>query len=173
MHLDALADTADALGGSSRERALEIMRDHAVGAFGAVALVVVCLVDAAAIGALAEGGDAARLATVAAQTRSLADTLSNPGQRLRWQVVTRVFDAYAARIAGETDEAIRLVGEAADLYEDAIAILGEAGWDHYEIANWARTPDRYSRHNAIYWQHGDYLGIGAGAATGVRSAPNW
>jgi oxygen-independent coproporphyrinogen III oxidase len=53
--------------------------------------------------------------------------------------------------------------EAADLYEDAIATLGEAGWDHYEIANWARTPDRYSRHNAIYWQHGDYLGIGAGA----------
>jgi oxygen-independent coproporphyrinogen-3 oxidase len=53
--------------------------------------------------------------------------------------------------------------EAADLYEDAITILGEAGWNHYEIANWARTPDRYSRHNAIYWQHGDYLGIGAGA----------
>jgi oxygen-independent coproporphyrinogen III oxidase len=52
---------------------------------------------------------------------------------------------------------------AADLYEDAIAILDAAGWTHYEIANWARTPDRYSRHNAIYWRHGDYLGIGAGA----------
>ena len=52
MHLDALADTADALGGTTRERALEIMRDHAVGAFGTVALVVVCLVDAAALGAL-------------------------------------------------------------------------------------------------------------------------
>lgn len=53
--------------------------------------------------------------------------------------------------------------EAADLYDDAIEILGAAGWDHYEVANWARTPDRYSRHNAIYWQQGDYLGIGAGA----------
>jgi oxygen-independent coproporphyrinogen III oxidase len=52
---------------------------------------------------------------------------------------------------------------AADLYEEAIAILDDAGWTHYEIANWARTPDRYSRHNAIYWRHGDYLGIGAGA----------
>lgn len=51
----------------------------------------------------------------------------------------------------------------ADLYEDAIRILGEAGWDHYEIANWCLEPDRYSRHNSIYWQHGDYLGIGAGA----------
>lgn len=51
----------------------------------------------------------------------------------------------------------------ADLYEDAISILAEAGWDHYEIANWCRQPEGYSRHNAIYWQHGDYLGIGAGA----------
>lgn len=51
----------------------------------------------------------------------------------------------------------------ADLYEDAISILAEAGWDHYEIANWCREPSGYSRHNAIYWQHGDYLGIGAGA----------
>ncbi len=31
---------------------------------------------------------------------------------------------------------------AADLYEDAIAILDAAGWTHYEIANWARTPER-------------------------------
>lgn len=53
--------------------------------------------------------------------------------------------------------------ESADLYEDAISILAAAGWDHYEIANWCREPDGYSRHNAIYWQHGDYLGIGAGA----------
>jgi adenosylcobinamide-GDP ribazoletransferase len=59
MHLDALADTADALGGTTRERALEIMRDHRIGAFGAIALVVVLLVDAAAIGALAARNDAA------------------------------------------------------------------------------------------------------------------
>lgn len=52
---------------------------------------------------------------------------------------------------------------AADLYEDAIRMLGDAGWDHYEVANWCREPNGYSRHNAIYWQHGDYLGIGAGA----------
>ena len=53
MHLDALADTADALGGTTRERSLEIMRDHAIGAFGATALVTVCLVDAGLVGALA------------------------------------------------------------------------------------------------------------------------
>jgi adenosylcobinamide-GDP ribazoletransferase len=68
MHLDALADTADALGGASREQALEIMRDHAVGAFGAVALVVVCLVDASAIASLAAGDDALLAGLVAGAT---------------------------------------------------------------------------------------------------------
>ena len=65
MHLDALADTADALGGATRERALEIMRDHSVGAFGAVALVVVCLVDASALAALGTADDAFTAGVVA------------------------------------------------------------------------------------------------------------
>jgi adenosylcobinamide-GDP ribazoletransferase len=39
VHLDGLADTADALGaGSDRIRALEILRDSRIGAFGAIAL---------------------------------------------------------------------------------------------------------------------------------------
>ena len=59
LHLDALADAADGLGARTRERALEIMRDHAIGAFGATALVLVCVLDAAVLGALAETGDAA------------------------------------------------------------------------------------------------------------------
>jgi adenosylcobinamide-GDP ribazoletransferase len=58
MHLDALADTLDALGGATRDRALEIMRDHSIGAFGAVGLCVVCLVNASAIGALAAQDEA-------------------------------------------------------------------------------------------------------------------
>ena len=39
VHLDGLADTADALGaGRDRERALDILRDSRIGAFGAIAL---------------------------------------------------------------------------------------------------------------------------------------
>jgi adenosylcobinamide-GDP ribazoletransferase len=53
MHLDALADTADALGGTTRERRLEIMRDHAIGSFGVTALVVVLVLE---ISLLAELG---------------------------------------------------------------------------------------------------------------------
>lgn len=51
----------------------------------------------------------------------------------------------------------------ADLYEDAIALLTERGWLHYEIANFSRTPELQSQHNRIYWRNGEYLGLGAGA----------
>src|SRR5690242_17118460 len=56
LHLDGLADTADALAARTREAALAIMRDHAVGAYGAVALVLDLLVKAAALAALANSG---------------------------------------------------------------------------------------------------------------------
>jgi adenosylcobinamide-GDP ribazoletransferase len=65
LHLDALADTADSLGATSREQALEIMRDHAIGTYGAVALIIVCLVDAALLGALAQTDDAAAVGLAA------------------------------------------------------------------------------------------------------------
>lgn len=51
----------------------------------------------------------------------------------------------------------------ADMYERAVEVLGTAGWEHYEIANWAREPGLRSRHNQLYWQNGPYHGIGAGA----------
>ena len=44
FHEDGLADVADGLGGSqNRERALDIMKDSRVGAFGAIALVLILL----------------------------------------------------------------------------------------------------------------------------------
>jgi oxygen-independent coproporphyrinogen-3 oxidase len=51
---------------------------------------------------------------------------------------------------------------AADMYEAAAASLGDAGFEHYEISNWARSGGR-SRHNMTYWTDGEYLAIGAGA----------
>lgn len=51
----------------------------------------------------------------------------------------------------------------ADLYEDAIAVLDQAGWIHYEVANWTRDPEMESVHNRLYWRNGEYAAIGAGA----------
>ena len=53
FHEDGLADVADGLGGSySRERALEIMKDSRVGAFGALALVLALLCKVALLAIL-------------------------------------------------------------------------------------------------------------------------
>lgn len=53
IHLDGLADMADGFGGgSSREDVLRIMRDHAIGAYGATALALAILLKVTAIAAL-------------------------------------------------------------------------------------------------------------------------
>jgi len=53
FHEDGLADTADALGGSTRSRRLEIMKDSRVGVFGVLALVLSTLVRVFAVSSLA------------------------------------------------------------------------------------------------------------------------
>ena len=58
---------------------------------------------------------------------------------------------------------------AADFHELAMSMLADAGWTHYEIANWSSSPETASRHNAIYWRNGDYAGIGAGAHGHMRN----
>jgi cobalamin 5'-phosphate synthase/cobalamin synthase len=55
LHLDGLADSADGFGGGrTREDILRIMRDHAIGSYGAVALILVIATKAAALAALIE-----------------------------------------------------------------------------------------------------------------------
>jgi oxygen-independent coproporphyrinogen III oxidase len=50
----------------------------------------------------------------------------------------------------------------ATFYEQACAELAAAGYEHYEISNWA-LPGFRSRHNLKYWRREPYLGFGAGA----------
>jgi adenosylcobinamide-GDP ribazoletransferase len=57
FHEDGLADVADGLGGSAdRNRALEIMKDSRIGAFGAIALVLALGLKAALLASLAGQG---------------------------------------------------------------------------------------------------------------------
>ena len=54
LHLDGLSDSVDGYyGGATRERRMEIMKDHHVGAFGVVAIVLVLLMKTAALSQLA------------------------------------------------------------------------------------------------------------------------
>jgi adenosylcobinamide-GDP ribazoletransferase len=77
LHLDALADTADALGGWSREDRLRIMRDHTIGSFGATALGLALVVEVAAIGALIEhDAGLALFAAVGAASRAVSPLLA-------------------------------------------------------------------------------------------------
>ena len=52
--------------------------------------------------------------------------------------------------------------EMAEFYENAQGILKAAGYQQYEISNWAK-PGFASLHNLKYWRREPYLGFGAGA----------
>jgi adenosylcobinamide-GDP ribazoletransferase len=75
LHLDALADSADALGAATRERALEIMRDHAIGAYGGVALVLDLGAKTVALAVLAQRHEVLRFAVAAAAAARVAPVL--------------------------------------------------------------------------------------------------
>jgi len=59
----------------------------------------------------------------------------------------------------------------AQRYETVDRILGGAGYAWEEISNWAR-PGHECRHNHLYWDQGDYLGIGS-AAHSHRGGRRW
>jgi oxygen-independent coproporphyrinogen III oxidase len=51
-----------------------------------------------------------------------------------------------------------------ELFEITIATLTGAGYEHYEISNYAK-PGKQSHHNLNYWVDGEYIGLGAGASS--------
>jgi len=51
----------------------------------------------------------------------------------------------------------------AELFETTQVVLQAAGFDAYEVSNHARRDAARSRHNLVYWQGEDYVGVGPGA----------
>lgn len=52
----------------------------------------------------------------------------------------------------------------ADMYEWAIDRTAAAGFEQYEVSNFA-LPGEACRHNQVYWRNEPYLGLGLGAAS--------
>lgn len=79
-----------------------------------------------------------------------------------YQLTIEPETAFARRVARgqltppETDAA-------AAMYEATQQICEAAGFTGYEISNHARGDAARSKHNAIYWQSGDWIGVGPGA----------
>jgi len=61
----------------------------------------------------------------------------------------------------------------ADRYEIADELLAAAGFDWYEVSNWARNDSARSRHNLLYWTGGDWWGAGPGAHSHVGGVRWW
>lgn len=56
-------------------------------------------------------------------------------------------------------------------YLRTVEVLAAAGYEWYEVSNWAR-PGHECRHNRLYWEAGDYLGFGC-AAHSHRAGRRW
>jgi oxygen-independent coproporphyrinogen-3 oxidase len=61
----------------------------------------------------------------------------------------------------------------ADRYEQAEQTLGAAGLEWYEVSNWAASAAARCRHNELYWQGGDWWGVGPGAHSHVAGTRWW
>jgi adenosylcobinamide-GDP ribazoletransferase len=120
IHYDGLADVLDALGGSSREERLRIMRDSAIGVFAALGLV---LLVAAELAALAE---------LTGRARSTALVLSPVLGR--WAMLLSAFRAASSRDDGLGARFVRDLGgedvAVATLVTIALVtvVAGARGW---------------------------------------------
>jgi oxygen-independent coproporphyrinogen-3 oxidase len=63
--------------------------------------------------------------------------------------------------------------ETAAKYELADALLSAAGFEWYELSNWARDDASRCRHNEIYWANDEWIGIGPGAHSHVGRERWW
>jgi len=175
--------TVEAHPGTVTTRDLAVLQDRGVTriSFGAESLADDELVSLGRPGTQAETIEAVRSARSAGFTDINLDLMYGlPGQTLEsWErTLTRCIhlspthvSCYAltveegTRLAHEVRRAQRQQPE--DLLQiemDGVAqdILGQAGYEPYEISNYARSGFQ-CRHNLLYWTQGEYLGVGPSA----------
>lgn len=75
---------------------------------------------------------------------------------LNYEEDTEFFDRLKRGIYRQDDEAD------VPFFEAAMSMLGAAGFEHYEISNYAQH-EHESAHNRGYWEGSDYIGLGPSA----------
>ena len=70
---------------------------------------------------------------------------------------TKFFDRSSVKIDDE------------ELSYEIFDYINNKGFHQYEISNFAKNKDSESKHNYGYWQHKEYLGVGAGAVGYVKN----
>ena len=57
-------------------------------------------------------------------------------------------------------------------YLRVVELLEEKGFTQYDISNFAK-PGKESKHNCVYWQGGNYIGLGIGAHSHLNDKRSW
>lgn len=76
---------------------------------------------------------------------------------LSYEPGTRLYAMKRRGLVAEADDSL-----IEDMYAFLCQAMREAGYEHYEISNYAK-PGFRSRHNSSYWDYTPYLGLGPGA----------
>ncbi len=63
--------------------------------------------------------------------------------------------------------------EQAELFFLTHELLADAGYEGYEVSNFAAAPEHRSRHNQKYWDHTPYLGLGPSAHSFANGRRWW
>ena len=101
--------------------------------------------------------------TVAAWTAELTEALSFAGEHLSlYQLTIEDGTAFGRRHARQKLPGLPNEDLAVDLWNATQDLTGRAGLPRYETSNHGRLGAE-SRHNSIYWNGGDWVGIGPGA----------
>jgi len=79
-----------------------------------------------------------------------------------YQLTIDAATPFAMRLAAK-DFSLPGEEEQADFFTNTSLFLTDHGYHHYEISNFAKNDAAMSRHNAKYWDHTPYLGLGPGA----------
>lgn len=86
---------------------------------------------------------------------------------LMYEEGTPLYRMLAEGKVKECDEAL-----STKMYDVLMEMLEKAGYEHYEISNFAKTGYR-SKHNSSYWNDSIYLGLGAAAHSYNRKSRQW